>query len=861
MKACKPLINSIRNHFYCLLYLLLLSEISFAQSTQLILTSKSKTVVPFEKVEVVCLGAGVLSVKDSKGKEYVRMNAEKNVVFNAGGAAGAQTISLLDKSGKSVSSTTFLLAAPTEISDGGKIKELYDICYNGMISEGRKGFHEFKYKGKGYKMYVSWDLDNNNVMNGIQYFVPYGNGLTDLLRETQRADGMIWSFVSSKNGGLGSSDYYKSAYAPINFYREDGNTFFVRQPVDNHSDYNYVNMFYKHWKASGDNEWMEKTLSSAARALDYCYTDSVRWSKRFQLLKRPYCIDSWDFQVDDEYTPTAPISPTMVIVPGKTKYGVFFGDNTGYYEACNQVAEMYDSLKIKDKAASYRQRGVDILKNLEKLSWNGKYFTHFIDEDPTVKRNLGVDEKSQIAQGNMYSINRGLPHQMNRAIIETYQQLKANLPVGSPGEWYAIYPPFEKGFGSHDEKWQYMNGGVAGHAIGELARGAYENGYEIYGSDILDRLLAMGKKYSNKIWFSYTGSVPPPPPAPVFKPVDLTAFANMDLWDKGGDGVFTWMNAVKSNTGLRVAGNDMRGLPVGEQMFQNIKFNVINADKNNRKAVIGLSTSKGFSTEVSVSVNELAGAVYLLHSSSDNVPSNVAGAITFEYADGSYSSQYLMKDKHVVNWWFPALKTERSGVAWFGPNLKSTKVGVCWTVVDNPFPEKKINKLRFNAPLEGGIYALLGITLADKPFYIAPTGESYGGPDNWAAANGMAALVEGLAGVKNDGLAFNKVTISPRWSSAAVDSVNVTINLPASNGYVAYQYKNNKAEKRIYLYVTGSGNQLKGHVLLPHNASSAVAVTTGDKSLPYTISTVENSKYVDFELSLPSVQKIAIKYQ
>ena len=862
MKQRKSWIDSTAGPFFLLLCCLTLSKTLVAQKKDaLIIPALSKTVAPFENVNLVCLVAGTVSVKDSKGREYVRMNAAPNVTFNAGGAAGKQTVTLLDNAGRLVGSTTFLLEAPTSISDGGKMAELYAICYRGMMSEGKRGFREFKYKGKGYNMYVSWDLDNNNVMNGIQYFVPHGNGLTDLLRETQREDGMIWSFVSNSNGGLGSSDYYKSAYAPINFYREDGDAFFVRQPVDNHSDYNYVNMFYKHWKASGDNEWMKKTLPSAALALDYCYTDSIRWSKRFQLLKRPYCIDSWDFQVDDEYTPAAPISPTMVVVPGKTKYGVFFGDNTGYYEACNQVAEMYDSVKQNDKAAIYRQRGADILKNLVKLSWNGRYFTHFIDEDPTVKRNLGVDEKSQIAQGNMYSVNRGLSHQMNRAIIQTYQQLKENLPVGSPGEWYAIYPPFERGFGSHNEKWQYMNGGIAGHAIGELARGAFENGFENYGSDILDRLLAMGKKYSNKIWFSYTGSIPPPPAPPVLKTIDLAGFANMDLWDKGGDGVFTWMNAGKSGNSLRAAGNDMRGLPVGEQTFQHIKFNVVDPDKNNRKAVIGLSTAKGFPTDVSIPVNDMAGSVYLLHSSSDNVPSNVAGAITFEYADGSHASQYLMKNKHVANWWFTTLNTERSGVAWFGPNLKSTKVGVCWAVLDNPHPEKKISALRFNAPLEGGIYALLGITLADKPFYIAPSGESYGGPDNWAAANGMAALVEGLAGVKNEGLAFDKVTIAPRWSSAAVDSVNVTINLSASNGYVAYQYKNNPAAKMIDLYVTGSGNQLKGHVLLPHNALSVEGVTAGNKSLPFKITTIESSKYVDFSLPLPSVQRVAIRYR
>lgn len=82
----------------------------------------------------------------------------------------------------------------------------------------------------------------------------------------------------------------------------------------------------------------------------------------------------------------------MVVVPGKTKFGIFFGDNTGYYQACNQVAEMYLALGESEKAKTYRLRGEKLLENLIKVSWNGDFFTHFIDEDPGVKRNLGVDE-------------------------------------------------------------------------------------------------------------------------------------------------------------------------------------------------------------------------------------------------------------------------------------------------------------------------------------------------------------------------------------------------------------------------------------------------------------------------------------
>ena len=46
--------------------------------------------------------------------------------------------------------------------------------------------------------------------------------------------------------------------------------------------------------------------------------------------------------------------------------------------------------------------------------------------------------------------------------------------------------------------------------------------------------------------------------------------------------------------------------------------------------------------------------------------------------------------------------------------------------ISNPNPSKKIEKLIFSAPLEGGIYALLGITLADREHYVKPPVESTG---------------------------------------------------------------------------------------------------------------------------------------
>jgi hypothetical protein len=806
---------------------------------------------PMEKVVIFCQQPGVLKVKDSKGREYFRGTAGTNVMVPVAGATGTHTALLLNSKGIPIDSAQFNVQTETSIEDGGQTGEMFRLFHKGMLVYDPDGVSEIKWNGKTYRYFVEWVLDNNNTMKGMQYFSPDGAGLVDLLRENQQPNGMIWSFVRR---GDDDYHYYETAYSDIHYFKKDKDAWFVRQPVENHVEYNYVNMMYQHWKASGDNNWMKNNLECAMRALDYCVTDTVRWSKRFQLLKRPYCIDSWDFQVDDEYTPYAPVSPTMLIVPGKTKFGIFFGDNTGYYEACNQLSEMLGYAGMKEKSSLYSRRAGEIIERLNALSWNGRYYTHFIDEDPAVKRNLGVDEKSQIAQGNMYSINRGLPHDMDVSIINTYLDLQKHLPAGSPGEWYSIYPPFEKGFEHHNQKWQYMNGGGAGHAAGELARGAYENGYEEYGSDILKKLYILGRENGNRIWFAYTGSFPPPPPEPHYKSIDLSGLANMDFWDKGGKGSMPWMNTTR-------AGNDMRGIPVGDQVFNHIPFKVIDPVQNQRKSVIGISTITGLPRQMEIPIGDTAATVYLLHSSSDNIPSTVAGAITFKYTDGTEASQYLMKGKDVTNWWFSSLENDHAGVAWWGPNPCSTKVGICWAAVTNPNPSKKIEKLIFSAPLEGGIYALLGITLADRVHYVKPPVESFGGPDNWAASNAMAALVEGLAGVKSTGLAFEQVSLSPRWISAGVDSVNVTIQFVASKGYVTYRYKHDASKKEIELKVTGSGDVIQNHVLLPANCQGIVSIVADGKPVAFTLSKIENSGYADFNLTLPEIHLVKINYK
>ncbi len=801
---------------------------------------------PLDVLSLVQASGKTIHITDGSGAEYIQSAVKPLFTFIVGGALGKHTIVVKDKKNTIVSTLNFDVDATTSINDGGRYKEMFDLFYTSM------GNHtgSVMWNGARYRYFVPWGLDHYHTMKGLKYFSGYGKEFVDLMQGAQREDGMIWSFVEH----MSNMDYFKTRDSVMGYTRKIGDKYFVRQPTENHPEYIYVQTIYQVWKSAGDDAWMKDKLNSAARALNYSMTDPARWSKRFGLLKRVYTIDSWDFQVDDEYTPNIGLSNTMIIDPVKSKFGVFFGDNTSYVMACNQLAEMYEQVGMKDEAVEFKTRAAEINKRLNALSWNGKFYTHFIDEDSTVKRDLGVDEKSQLAQSNAYSLNRGIGHEKSKPIIETYIHLKNNLPVGSPGEWYAIYPPFEKGFGSHGDKWQYMNGGVGGHVAGELARGAFENGYEKYGTDILERMFALGKKYNNKIYFSYTGSIPPPPPAPAFKPLDLQPFANMDTWTIGGKNSLPWMNSKR-------VGDDLHKMPVGAQTLANIPFTLIDPKKNERKAVVAVSKRKGYPEEVSIAVNKTAASIYMLHTSSKPSSENISGAVSFVYADGTHATRYIVMDKHLTYWWFSELKTDYSGIAWYGSNGVTKGVGISWCAIDNPNPDKVISKIILHSAEDETIYTVLGITLADRPHYVPVNPVSYGGPDNWAAATNMAAMIEGLAGVKDSPETenYSTPTVSPSWIVTKSDTVQATVRYAASNGYVAYTYIHQPNQKQIQIMVAGSGEKINCHILLPES-TKPLSVLVDGLTVPFTVNQIEKSVYADFSLKGGAAKEIFIKY-
>jgi hypothetical protein len=814
-------------------------------------TDRPATLRPLATVTLKGASAGTVVVEDGQRRPYFSAPAEpgKPLRFSVGGAAGKHTVKAIARDGRTRDSLTFDVAAATTLDENtGRYAELFKMSLDTMnrgMERGGQGSYPVTWRGKTYRAFVTWVLDQANTMKGMLYFSPHARDMVDVFRETQRADGMVWSFISKDPGPA----YYDTVYGHLGYVLHDGGSLFVRQPNENHVEYEFVNMIFQAWKATGDDAWMARNLDAGARALEYGVTDPVRWSPRFRLLKRPYTVDSWDFQVNDDYTVKDTVNPTMTFNPEKTKFGVFFGDNTGYMQACERLAEMLERAGRGGDADRFRKRAREIANRLTEVSWNGRFFRHFLDEDPSVKRDLGVDEATQIAQGNAYSLNRPIAHKQAAAIINAYQDLRGKLPPGSPGEWYAIYPPFEKGFGGHNDRWQYMNGGVAGHAAGELARGALAHGFERYGVSVLDRSHALARSTDGKIHFAYTGAFEPAPPPATFAPVDLRRVANMDIAGKAAQGARPWMEGEEDN--------DLRGLPAGQLKVGDAWFDVIDPVKNRRRAVVAVSMRNGFGDRAEVKVGRTAGAVYLLHTShrgagaggGRNAGSQVAGEMIFHYEDGVRQGVYLERGKHLSGWWFPELESRHAGVAWTGKNPRSASIGLTWAAIENPRPEKKIRALSFEAPVDGGVYAVAGVTLADRMPHEKPAAISYGGPDNWAGANMMAALVEGLAGIRDVDRAMGKVEISPRWPAAGVTSARVSAHYPASGGYAAYSYQHRASERRILMTVTGSGRDFALRVLLPDGDTPAKPTVKIDgREAGVNVAEVERSRYALFTL-------------
>ena len=798
---------------------------------------------PIEKIKLIIPDALTISIYDGKGNLYAETKKTKEFEFRVSGTLGNHIVVVTDRKGREQGRRSFRVTAKTRLEDAsGTYSKLFRQLYWTMIGSeegadmGRGGeAFPFYVEGEFYFTFVPWLRDHVHTLKGMKYFYPNIKSAIELFARYQREDGLIWDnfYRRTKEPNMWDKRFsYGNFIQPVDNYKFE----FKRIPVEADMEFIFIEGVYFTWQASGDTEWMIGKLDNALRAVKYCTTDPYRWSTKYQLIKRGFTIDTWDFQSKQDAANTG--DDEMIIDKEKTQFGVMFGDTTGLINACDKLVIMLNIANRKEEANTINQLAVDMQKRLDALAWNGKFYTHHVAEDPTYKRDLGADLNESFSLSNSYSLNRNIGHDKSVSIIKKYYELYQNKPDNAPGEWYGIYPPFSKGF---EGTWEYVNGGVLPLVAGELAHGAFDNGFEDYAIDILGRVSQLASKYNDFLHGSFKGRVPEKPER-TFETITLDKYANVSFSGTTSSGAIPWTNEGT---------NDLHEMVTGKQTLLNIPFQISNPQTNGNRGCIGIGTEKGYLPIAKIPFNKKAASIYFLHTKAG--PSS-AGFVTIVYKDLSIHSDEI-KDNKIDGWWAPT-STTKFKVAWKGHNGKAPFVGVGIYGLDNPHPEKEVKEIILeNAKSTDTKWFILGITLSDSPVYFKPDERSYGIPDRWGAAACMYALAEGLVGAVDTSMAFESAKISPRWAATKETKAEAVFKYEASDGYLAYQF--DREGNQLRYNVSSSAKQRTYEILLPQT-KSATALKVNGVPVVFRNKKIENSQYLCFDSSTNGNENIEI---
>lgn len=801
-----------------------------AQNIQISGAAKGQIVKPLSKLKLSAPTEGLWTVLDGAGDVYAYSEkASKDFEFVSGGSIGTHKVQFKDSKTGKINQTTFDYDAHTALTESeGVMQSLFSqIQYTLLEGEGSKD--QCKYNGRLFYTSNSWFQDNLHTFRGLKYFNGYSRDYVDLFALSQAPNGMIYdnykhSIKSHKSWLTRFGPEFVTTPNP-----ETDDSYFVRIPVENMGEFSFLEAVYMVWKATGDDAWMKSRLDNCLKAIQYTTTDKLRWSDKFQLTKRGYTIDVWDFKCDEDNIPYN--GDIMKIDLEKGRFGIHFGDNLGMAVGCEYVSEMLAYAGRNVEAEKVSKLAKEWRTKIDALAWNGNFYTHWIAEDPSIKRDFGgTDESKIVSLSNTWVLNRRISHDKAVAILKTYLRIKDEMPKSSPGEWYLAYPPFNKGW--NDKKWQYMNGGVSPIAGGQIARAAFEHGYESYGYDILKRIEALAKKSNGRIEATYRGSMDDERPKATFTSLSLVSVANASY---SGTQTFAGVNPW-----IGEGDNDLSEAPTGRVEFHEVPFVIPTAAESKGKQALVMWNNPKYSMQSTLPVNKKAGSIYIYHTSSGG---EFAGTVKVNYTDGSSDGYPMIIGKHVEGWWFSP-KAKPARYAWQGKNAKSLDIATYLYGFDVN-PDKVIQSITFKGSENKEKWMILGITLSDQKVEYKPELISYGIPNNWAAGEVMYGLAEGLIGIKEDGIAFDKLVVSPRWSAAGQEWADATLRLEASKGYASYKYK--KTDKCIQVLYTSNAGSTKMQVLLP-KGKTVSGVRVNGKDQKFSTITVEQSVYATFDL-------------
>ena len=239
---------------------------------------------PLEEVTLKADDPAIISVTDAKGKTYFESGLADQVTFKIGGALGYHTITLADKKKKVIAEKTIGVDCKTGIYDEGDYyNKLLKMLYFTIIRDHAGGGNHL-YHGEPHKLFAGWFQDHIHVMKAMKYYTDDVTTGIDLFAKGQRKDGMIYdNYYQSIDGYKSWLTRFGPDFVTDPVDPKINSSFFVRIPIENMSEFTFLEGVYYAWKATGNDEWMESRLDNCIKAVHYSTSDPYRWSEKFKV--------------------------------------------------------------------------------------------------------------------------------------------------------------------------------------------------------------------------------------------------------------------------------------------------------------------------------------------------------------------------------------------------------------------------------------------------------------------------------------------------------------------------------------------------------------------------------------------------
>ena len=350
--------------------------------------------------------------------------------------------------------------------------------------------------GKILMVNKNWIRDYVHIMKSMRHWEYALRPFYDFIADTQREDGQFYELIKQMD-----DRHWDMVNEDCRVFYPEDNLALVRLELEADIEYLMVEGAVYIYKTTGDNDWLQKVLPKLEKGINYITSDEKRWDSERGLVKRPFTIDTWDFtnEPDSGHNRRIDLNKPMSIM---------HGDNSGVYQAMNQLAWLNRRLGNEDAAKEWEKRAAALKDNMFKYLWNGKFFIHQLHIN---HNGLDGKENVRLSLSNTYDINRGVTdHAQTKSIIEEY--IERRRTTGLFSEWFSIDPPYEK-FLCY-EKGRYVNGAVSPFTAGELAKAALNNGFEEYGWDIITRFMKLVERDGVSYFLYNVDSTPQPEGGP-----------------------------------------------------------------------------------------------------------------------------------------------------------------------------------------------------------------------------------------------------------------------------------------------------------------------------------------------------------